>query len=218
MNRKGFTLIELLVAAIILFIVMVGFLRGILLYTELQIRNQLKDRASEISTAFANYIRTTSFSPTASCDSNHPNPFLCSTGYSYPNNWDLSRCIGDNCTFEEVDADGDGIPDFYDPYNGNNQAFRNNANSTASWLRIVPCNCNVDYCGCCYRDGNPTTPNLKCGERFKGRFIYTASTLASLQREGANIEIGRAVGLIVWYFDTNGNYKSIHSTVIRSLP
>ncbi len=218
MNRRGFTLMELLVASIILFIVMVGFLRGVLLYMELQIRNQLKDRASEISTALANYIRTTSFSPTASCDSNHPNPFLCSVGYSYPNNWANSRCPAGNCTFETANADADNIPDFYDPYNGNNQNFRDDPFNTAGWLRIVPCNCNADRCRCCYRNGNPTTANLRCGERFKGRPIYIASTLASLQREGANVEIGRAVGLIVWYFDTNGNYKSVHSTVIRILP
>jgi prepilin-type N-terminal cleavage/methylation domain-containing protein len=49
MNKKGFTIIELLVAFVILFILMTGFLRGILLYMEYQINNGLKDRASEIA-------------------------------------------------------------------------------------------------------------------------------------------------------------------------
>ncbi len=38
------------------------------------------------------------------------------------------------CSFENIDKDRDGIPDFYDPYNGNNNNFWNNPNAKASWL------------------------------------------------------------------------------------
>ncbi|WP_448587815.1 type II secretion system protein [Thermocrinis sp.] len=219
MNKRGFTIIELLVAMVILFILMTGFLRAILLYMELQIRNQLKDRASEISTYLSNYIRSAEFNPLAGCDINNRNPFLCATLYNYPYNWERSSCpLNASCTFEVVDSDGDNIADFYDPYNGLNNNYRLNATNTADWLRIVPCNCVADFCGCCYRENMNPIPNLRCGERYKGRFIYSATTLASLRRENTNLEIGRAVGVIVWYFDTQGNYKDVSSKVIRGMP
>ncbi|WP_333785371.1 type II secretion system protein [Thermocrinis sp.] len=219
MNRKGFTLIEFLVAMLILFILMTGFLRGILLYKELQIRNQLKDRASEILNHLSNYIRSAQFNPSALCDSNNPSPFLCAVGYSYPNNWDSSNCLlNASCTFENADTDGDQIADFYDPYSGANRDYISNPMNVAAWLRVVPCNCGPNSCGCCYRDTGTPIPGMNCGERYKGRFIYTATNLASIRRSDTNAEIGRAVGIVVWYFDPQRNYKYISSTVIRSMP
>jgi len=217
MNKKGFTMIELLVAFVILFILMTGFLRGILFYMEYQINNGLKDRANEIALKLSSQIQTARFNPTASCDRNNTNPFLCDVGYSYPHNWDSARCRGGNCTFEVRDSDGDGIADFYDPYNGQNRNFSATPTTTAIWLRIRPCNCAGNICGCCYA-GNPTPiNNAVCGERYRGRFIYTGTTLARLTNPDADLEVGRVAGVIVWYFDTKGRYRSVSIPVMRDI-
>ena len=214
MNKKGFTIIELLVAFVILFILMTGFLRGILLYMEYQINNGLKNRASEIALKMSSQIQTANLEANAtSCLSNSTNPFLCDAGYTYPHNWGSARCDGGNCTFEVQDSDGDGIADFYDPYNGPNENFRYTPTSTAGWLRIRPCNCVGNRCDCCYPDGTPIN-NAVCGERYRGRFIYAGTTLARLVNP-ANDEVGRVAGVVVWYFDTNGRYRFVSIPVMR---
>lgn len=217
MNKKGFTIIELLIAFVILFILMAGFLRGILLYMEYQINNGLKNRASEIALKMSSQIQTTRFNPTAGCDENNINPFLCDTLYAYPYDWGSARCDGGNCTFEVRDSDGDGIADFYDPYNGPNENFRNTPINTARWLRIGPCNCAGNRCGCCYVDSGRQINNatFTCGERYRGRFIYAGTTLARLINPATNSEVGRVAGVVVWYFDTKGRYKYISIPVMR---
>ena len=214
MRRKGITLVELLVAFVILFILMVGFLRGILLYVDYQINNGLKNKASEIAIRMSSQIQTARFNPTARCDENNTNPFLCDTLYAYPYNWDSAQCDGGNCTFEVRDSDGDGIADFYDPYNGPNENFRDTPTNTAGWLRIRPCNCDGSRCGCCYADGTPIN-NAVCGEKYRGRFIYAGTTLARLINPATNSEVGRVAGVIVWYFDTKGRYKYVSLPVMR---
>jgi type II secretory pathway pseudopilin PulG len=216
MNKKGFTIIELLVAFVILFILMAGFLRGILLYMDYQINSGLKDRASEIAFRMSSQIQTARFNPTAGCDRNNTNPFLCDTLYTYPYNWGFARCDGGNCTFEVQNSDGDGIADFYDPYNGPNENFRNTPTNTAGWLRIRPCNCAGDKCNCCYADGTQANnATFACGERHRGRFIYAGTTLARLTDPATNSEVGRVAGVIVWYFDTKGRYKYVSLPVMR---
>ncbi len=231
MNKKGFTIIELLVAFVILFILMAGFLRGILLYMEYQINNGLKDRASEIALRMSSQIQTARFNPTAICDENNPNPFLCDAGYTYPyDDWRSAQCNGGNCTFEVqdldgdgiadgiLDLDGDGIADFYDPYNGQNGNFSANPTddtAIAGWLRIKPCNCAGDRCSCCYADGTQTNATFTCGERYRGRFIYAGTTLARLTDPTTNLEVGRVAGVIVWYFDTKGRYRFVSIPVMR---
>jgi len=216
MNKKGFTIIELLVAFVILFILMTGFLRGILFYMEYQINNGLKDRASEIAFKMSSQIQAARFNPTARCDRNNINPFLCDTLYAYPyNDWRSASCDLGNCTFEVQDSDGDGIADFYDPYDGPNENFRDTPINTAGWLRIRPCNCAGNICGCCYA-GNPTPiNNAVCGERYRGRFIYAGTTLARLINPATDSEVGRVAGVVVWYFDTNGRYRSVSIPVMR---
>jgi type II secretory pathway pseudopilin PulG len=214
MNKKGFTIIELLIAFVILFILMTGFLRGILLYMDYQINNGLKDRASEIALKMSSQIQTARFNPTAECDENNTNPFLCDTLYAYPHNWDSARCDGGSCTFEVQDSDGDGIADFYDPYNGQNENFRDTPLDTALWLRIKPCNCDGSRCICCYADGTQIN-NAVCGEKYRGRFIYAGTTLAKLINPATNLEVGRVAGVIVWYFDTKGRYKYVSIPVMR---
>jgi len=235
MNKKGFTIIELLIAFVILFILMAGFLRGILLYMEYQINNGLKDRASEIALRMSSQIQTTRFNPTAGCDENNINPFLCDTLYAYPyNDWRSARCDvrsinGRNCTFEVQDSDGDGIADriidsdddgiadFYDPYDGQNEDFRDTPTTTARWLRVIPCNCAGNRCDCCYADSGRQINNatFTCGERYRGRFIYAGTTLARLTNPDTGLEVGRVAGVIVWYFDTKGRYKYISIPVMR---
>jgi len=214
MNKKGFTIIELLVAFVILFILMTGFLKGILLYMDYQINNGLKDRASEIALKMSSQIQTARFNPTAGCDRNNTNPFLCDARYTYPYNWGFARCDSGNCTFEVQDSDGDGITDFYDPYNGLNGNFKTNSINTAGWLRIRPCNCDGSRCICCYADGTLIN-NAVCGEKYRGRFIYAGTTLARLVNPATNSEVGRVAGVIVWYFDTKGRYKYISLPVMR---
>jgi len=215
MNRKGFTIIELLVAFVILFILMTGFLRGILLYMDYQINSGLKDRASEIALRMSSQIQTARLDANAtSCLATSTNPFLCDAGYTYPHNWGSAQCNGGNCTFEVQDSDGDGIADFYDPYDGQNENFRNTPTNTAGWLRIRPCNLTGDRYGCCYADGTPIN-NAVCGERYKGRFIYAGTTLARLTNPATNAEVGRVAGVVVWYFDTRGRYRFISLPVMR---
>ncbi len=227
MNKKGFTIIELLVAFVILFILMTGFLRSILLYMDYQINNGLKDRASEIAFKMSSQIQTARFNPTAVCDENNTNPFLCDAGYTYPYDWNSAQCNGGNCTFEVQDSDGDGIADgirdsdgdgiadFYDPYNGQNESFSANPTNTAGWLRIRPCNCNDSRCGCCYADSGRQINNAVCGENYRGRFIYAGTTLARLINPATNLEVGRVAGVMVWYFDTKGRYRSVSTPVMR---
>jgi len=216
MNKKGFTIIELLVAFVILFILMTGFLRGILLYMDYQINNGLKDRASEIALKMSSQIQTAKLDTNAtSCLPDNTNPFLCDAGYTYPYDWDSARCDGGNCTFEVQDSDGDGIADFYDPYNGQNGNFSATPTNTARWLRIGPCNCAGNICGCCYADSGIQINNAVCGERYRGRFVYAGTTLARLTNPATNSEVGRVAGVVVWYFDTNGRYRSVSTPVMR---
>ena len=218
MNKKGFTIIELLIAFVILFILMTGFLRGILLYMEYQINSGLKDRASEIALKMSSKIQTARLNATlnaTSCSANSTNPFLCDAGYTYPYDWNSARCDSGNCTFEVQDSDGDGIADFYDPYNGQNGNFSATPTNTAGWLRIGPCNCAGNRCDCCYADSGTQINNAVCGERYRGRFVYAGTTLAKLINPATNLEVGRVAGVIVWYFDTNGRYRFISLPVMR---
>jgi len=218
MSKKGFTIIELLIAFVILSILMTGFLRGILLYVDYLINNGLKDRASEIAFKMSSQIQTAKLDANAtSCLSNSTNPFLCDAGYTYPYNWRSARCDSGNCTFEVQDSDGDGIVDFYDPYDGQNGNFNATPTNTAGWLRIRPCNCAGNRCDCCYADSGTQINNatFTCGERYKGRFIYAGTTLARLINPATNSEVGKVAGVIVWYFDTKGRYKYISLPVMR---
>ena len=234
MNKKGFTIIELLIAFVILFILMTGFLRGILLYMEYQINSGLKDRASEIALRMSSQIQTAKLDMnTTSCLPDSTNPFLCDAGYTYfYDDWKSARCDvrsinGRNCTFEVqdsdgdgiadriLDSDGDGIADFYDPYDGQNGNFNANPTDTARWLRIRPCNLTGDRYGCCYADSGIQINNAVCGERYRGRFIFAGTTLARLTNPATNSEVGRVAGVIVWYFDTKGRYQYISIPVMR---
>jgi hypothetical protein len=82
-------------------------------------------------------------------------------------------------------------------------------------LRIRPCNCDGNKCGCCYTDSGRQINNAVCGEKYRGRFIYAGTTLARLTNPATGLEVGRVAGVVVWYFDTKGRYKYISLPVMR---
>lgn len=231
MNKKGFTLIELLVATILLLIIMIGFLRGLLFYIQYSIQEQTKDRALEIMREIASKVESMPY-----CQDNTPtctNHFLQANG-GYVADWQNATCdIAGQCSFDNRDSDGDGLRDFRDPYNGNNNNSRGNPLGTADWLNIKPgtssvckrdinrsCTGEEDCPGvgpcvklCTDRAGNQIQ-DLICGELFKGRWIYAGATLARIVRY--NVEVGKGVGVIVWYFEpSSGNYRGYATTVMR---
>lgn len=232
MNKKGFTLIELLVATILLLIVIVGFLRGLLFYIQYSVREQTKNRAVEIMREIASMVESMPYCDDGVADCR--NPFLRAySGYAV-SDWQNATCdITGQCSFENRDRDNDGLKDFREPYDGNNNASRSNPLSTANWLNIRPggasfCKNNrntsctrEEQCqgtgpcviGCVDRNGNQIQ-GLLCGELYKGRWVYTGTTLARLVRY--NVEVGKAVGVVVWHFDpSTGEYKGYATTVMR---
>lgn len=205
-RERGFTLIELLVASLLLMVIMIGFLRGLLFYINYMVQEQTKNRAIELLKEVSSRATTMPY-----CDdalANCWNPFLARPT-SYYGNWNSSVCDTEVCSFEEQDADGDGLRDFHDPYNGTNNAFMADPRSLANWLNIRPAGSGSS----CVRD-NQVVPGLQCVYTFKGRNIYVATTLARMVRH--DMELGKAVGVIVWYFDpVNRRYVGYSTTVMR---
>ncbi len=200
-NNDGFTLVELLVAILLLFIIMVGFLKGILDYTLLSLRAQMKDEAMKIGKSISNYIE--SLPPDA--------PLFRPTAFI--GNWNNAPCSGTSCAFENRDSDSDGIPDFYDPYNGNNDSFKTTPLNTAGWLYVYP-----SGGGCLIRNNTTSSipAGVRCVNRFKGRDIYLALTIARVAPPTGTTPEKVAVGIVVWYFDPwNGKYKDFRTLVIR---
>lgn len=201
-KKDGFTLIELLIASLIIIFVSLGFLRGIIFFMQYNMQVKMKDKATEINKAFAQYFSYSNISPT-----------------SYA--WDNATCGTTNgittCDFENSDSDGDGIPDFYDPYNGDNNTFYSDPLSLADYLSIQPKNDPNQTCSCPrFSSCPPGLPNL-CIASIKSDIsnqnfrIYTAITIAKIDND-----TGKAVGVITWYFDPiTRKYKSIRSIVFK---
>ncbi|MGC9120533.1 MAG: prepilin-type N-terminal cleavage/methylation domain-containing protein [Sulfurihydrogenibium sp.] len=200
-NKKAFTIVELLIASIIILLVSIGLLRGILFYIQYSTAQKMKDLASQINTNFVKYFDTLPYSQI--------NPV------TYPNGWDFSSCDNTtgNCTFTNQDTDGDNIPDFYDPYNGdNNNQYSNPLSNFGSWLAIRP---NQD--GTCDTGGQnfPNIPPCIVALRNNPNFrVYTAVTMARVAN--ASLESGKAVGVVTWYFDPiTKKYKSVHTILFK---
>jgi hypothetical protein len=139
----------------------------------------------------------------------------------FPPQWQNTTCDTTNstCTFLQTDSDGDNIPDFYDPYSGNNDTFNTNPLSTADWLSVQP-----NYDGTCDYKKLPQINSLSnkpnCIISFKDNIdtqkfrIYTAITTAKIMN--GPLESGIAIGVITWYFDPITNkYKSVHTIVFK---
>jgi type II secretory pathway pseudopilin PulG len=208
-NNKAFTIIEVLIAAFIIMIVTIGFLRGVLFFMQYSLANKMKDKASEYNLMVAKFYQTIDYSKidyfqwqNATCDTTNS---TCSF---------LTDQTG-----SDVDSDRDRIPDFYDPYNGNNDTFNTNPLSTANWLSVKPNNDGTcDYSNLLQIKSLTSKPN--CIISFKDNIniqkfrIYSAITTAKIMN--GPLESGIAIGVITWYFDPNTNkYKSVHTIVFK---
>jgi len=190
MNR-GFTLIELLVAMIILMIVMIGFLTGILNYIKYSLDTRMKGVMDKLVKDWSGYLDSVPYS-----SFNSTSPSFGDATCDFSTN---------RCSFENTDSDGDNIPDFYDPYNGNNNSFKDNYTSTASWLYISPSNNPL---------GSSSPPTSYA---MGGRRVFVGITVANVVIGGR--EIGKAFGITSWYFSPmNGNYKYESTLLIKRKP
>jgi type II secretory pathway pseudopilin PulG len=202
-NNKAFTIIEVLIAAFIIMIVTIGFLRGVLFFMQYSIANKMKDKASEYNLMVAKFYQTVDYSK---------------IGYFQ---WQNETCDTTNstCSFLQTDSDGDNIPDFYDPYNGNNDTFNTNQLSTANWLSVKPNNNGTcDYSNLPQINSLTSKPNciisIKDNINIQKFRIYTGITTAKIMN--GPLESGIAIGVITWYFDPNTNkYKSVHTIVFK---
>ena len=204
-NNKAFTIIEVLIAAFIIMIVTIGFLKGVLFFIQYSLANKMKDKASQYNLAVANFYQTLEYS---------------SIDYFY---WNNASCDNNgNCSFLNTDIDNDGIVDFYDPYNGDNNTFNSNPLSTADWLSVKPnADGSCDYSNLPLVDSISSKPN--CIISFKDDIniqkfrIYTGITTARITN--GPLESGVAVGIITWYFDPVSNkYKFVHTLVFKEKP
>lgn len=209
-NKKGYTLIELLVASIIIILISIGFMRGILFYIDYSLSQKMKDKATEVSRNFSQYIDKLSYNDS----------LISPTLNSYPNGWDLAKCSNNNtCTFENTDSDNDNIPDFYDPYNGSNDTFKSDSYNTVNWLRLKPQQ-SSDICSCDLGNCPSSLPyckfSIKSDTNNPVFNIYMGITVARIVND-YNQEVGKAIGITVWYFDKiNGKYKDIRTIIFKS--
>ncbi|MFN3946690.1 MAG: prepilin-type cleavage/methylation domain-containing protein [Aquificaceae bacterium] len=132
---------------------------------------------------------------------NHP--LISPNPYPQPI-WSNAFCDqSGNCSFENLDTDADGIPDFYDPYSGNNNNFKNNPLNVANWLLLNP-NSTCNNC-----------PPLQ--NSIGNRRVYVGITVARLTQQ--NNEIGKAFGIVAWYYSPiNESYKYVATTLIKRKP
>ena len=194
--NKGFSLIELLIAMLILIFVMMGFLAGLIKYIQFSMDARMKDLMDKAVKDWSGYLESIPYN--ASCS-----PVAYSFGSAV---CDLTT---NQCGFESRDNDGDGIPDFYDPYSGNNNSYYSNPLSTASWLWVGPATVNLT----CVSYIHPTTYTL-VGKRS----VYTAITVATITAAGG-AEMGRAYGITAWYFSPiDRRYKYESSLLIKRKP
>lgn len=200
-NNNGYTILELLIAMLILTFSMIGLLQGILFYIKYATEIKLKDQASILINDWSNYLNTLPYDNISTIISN----------YTFPNGWDVSQCDLNNnnkCSFELTDNDVDNIPDFYDPYNGNNKDFYNNQQNFSSWLLANPNNCDNIF----------GTVYPYCIITINNRNVYISITVAKII-DSQNNQIGVAFGVNSWYFSPISNdYKYISTIVIRNKP
>jgi prepilin-type N-terminal cleavage/methylation domain-containing protein len=194
--NKGFSLIELLIAMLILMFVMMGFLAGLIKYIQFSMDARMKDLMDKAVKDWSGYLESLPYN--ASCSP---------VAYSFGNA--VCDLTTNQCSFESRDNDGDGIPDFYDPYSGNNNSYYSNPLGTASWLWVGPTTVNLT----CVSYIHPTTYTL-----VGRRSVYTAITVATITAAGG-AEMGRAYGITAWYFSPiDRRYKYESSLLIKRKP
>lgn len=207
LNEKGFTLIELLIATLIMLIVSLGILRGIFEYEKFSIRGKIKNLSTQILEQMTTEIAKT------------PYPANNQQSLLYSTTWTNSKC--DNncenktncCDFENDDSDGDGLPDFYDPYSGEGDLLHP-LSGLSSDLRLYPSSDTPDSKCSCVGSNCPSTNDLpSCTFKgYSGRNIYVAVNVADVK----DPEV-KAASVIVWYFEPFTNkFQHISSVVFRS--
>ena len=216
MNERGFTLVELLVAFVLLMLIMTGFLSALLSYMTTRAKLDVKKRASEQLNFVSNFfltagedsikaIQTPVKFTNKQCEKDtSSNTTLCTFEYS------------NTATMSLLDDDNDGIADFYDPYNGNNDSFHTNPASVASWVSIYPSStdnsCQVSSSG----SGSVNLP-FQCKIQKSRWNIYTGVTSSKVIYQSGNGTVGtvgRAYGIIVWYFEPFTNKYLFQKSIV----
>lgn len=218
-GNKGFTLIELLVAFTIMLLIMSGFMYGLAFYMDYQLRTRVKNEASRMLKDITGFFESISYD--------------FASQFSVPAEFDKKRCLSvvdpgpppvnvNLCEFEYsdpasntiLDNDSDGIPDFFDPYDGDNRSFISNPRSVASWLSVYPASTG-ETCTVNTITGGTGTVNFNCVKTVAGRNIYAGVNVSSIIDDYGR-DIGMAFGIIVWYFDPkNDKFVSIKSLVFK---
>ena len=184
-SNNGFSMIELLIAMIIIIIVMLGLLKGILEYEKFATRAKMKDKATEIAKQMSAYIESLPYV----ADGSGINSIL----YANNSEWNNITC-GISCN-----------PDLTNPafYSVGSPNPSNPFSGISSNLRLFPVSGSFT-CGC--RGSNcPTTlpPCLYPG--FAKKDIYLGVNIARLVSEEGGLELGKAVFVLVWYFEPYTN-------------
>ncbi len=218
MNDRGFTLVELLVAFVLLMLIMTGFLSALLSYMTTRAKLEVKKRASEQLNFVSNFFLT------AGEDS--------IKAIQTPTKFENKQCVKDIssnttlCTFEYsntatmslLDNDNDGIADFYDPYNGNNDSFHTNPTSVASWMSIYPPSAGTN---CQVLSASSVNLPFQCTIQEGKWNIYTGVTSSKVIYQSSNGTVGavgRAYGIVVWYFEPFTNrYLFQKSLIFREI-
>ncbi|MDW7973219.1 MAG: prepilin-type N-terminal cleavage/methylation domain-containing protein [Thermodesulfovibrio sp.] len=196
MNNRGFSLIELLIALLIILIASLGVIKGILEYEKFSIRGKMKAQATQI------------LEQTVSEIAKYPYPGENAQSILHPYYWINQICnedctgITNCCSFENIDADDDGIPDFYDPYTGTPD-LANPFSNLNPYLRLKPSSTAAgSMCSCsginCPNSGLPDCVY----QSYARRNIYVAVNVAEIiSPDTPSLKKGRYASVIVWYFE-----------------
>ncbi len=210
MNERGFTLVELLVAFVLLMLIMTGFLSALLSYMTARAKLEVKKRASEQLNFVSNFFVTagedavkaiqTKFADSQCQKDTSSNATLCTFEYS-------------NITTKSLlDTDNDGIADFYDPYNGNNDSSHTNPTAVATArLSVYP---SSSGSGCTVSSSGSVSLPFQCTVQKGSWNIYTAVTSSKVIYQSGNGTVGRAYGIIVWYFEPFTNKYLFQKSLI----
>lgn len=220
-TSAGYTLIELLVAFVLLLIILNGFMYGLALYLDYELRSRVKNEASRMLKDITGYLESISYDHASAL--NVPTVFRGKKCVQITTNPGPPPTTENLCEFEYsdpyaskiLDRDSDNIPDFYDPYYGKNSNFKTNPRSVAGWLTVYPSS-SGNSC-------NLATVNFSCVRKVAGIEIYagvTASQIVDYYWDPSGSvrsrELGRAFGVTVWYFEPKTDrFISIKSLVFK---
>jgi len=192
---------------------------GLAVYLDYELKTRVKNEASRMLKDITGYLEGISYD--------------FSLQFAVPSTFDGKKCVlvtdpgpppkdvnlcefeySDPINFVILDNDSDGIPDFFDPYNGDNKTFLANPRTVAPWLSIYPSTtgnaCTVSVAGT-----GTGTVNFDCVRRVAGKDLYAGVTVSRIVDDYGR-ELGRAFGVIVWYFEPRTDkYISMKSIVFK---